>query len=113
MQADLDRTFAALADPTRRRVIDVLRGRPHRSSDIAARCKTSAPAMSKHLRVLRGAGLVKETIDQADARIRMYALCEAPFTELRGWLDQVEAFWADQLGAFKAHAEGRSKKRRS
>jgi DNA-binding transcriptional ArsR family regulator len=111
MQGSLDATFAALADPTRRRVIDVLRKRPERSSDIAMRCETSHPAMSKHLRVLRTAGLVKETIDRDDARIRVYELCEAPFLALRGWLDEVEAFWGDQLVAFKAHAERRKKKR--
>ena len=61
--------------------------------------------MSRHLGVLRRAGLVEEESPDDDARARIYQLRRAPFSQLRGWLDQVEAFWADQLAAFKAHAE--------
>ncbi len=69
------------------------------------------PAMSRHLRLLRKSGLVSESELEHDARVRMYRLEPQPFAELRGWLDEVEAFWGDQLQAFKAHAEQRRKRR--
>jgi DNA-binding transcriptional ArsR family regulator len=103
----VDRTFTALADPSRRAVIDLLRKSPRRASDIARALSLSRPAMSRHLRVLRRSGLVEEEGVDHDARVRVYRLRREPFTDLRGWLDGVEAFWADQLAAFKAHAERR------
>ncbi|HTE54773.1 MAG TPA: metalloregulator ArsR/SmtB family transcription factor [Kofleriaceae bacterium] len=112
MQNSLDDTFAALADPTRRAVIALLREKPLRSSDMAAALSTSRPAMSRHLGVLRRAGLVEEESPDDDARVRVYQLCREPFSELRTWLDEVEEFWTDQLAAFKAHAEGRARRRR-
>lgn len=105
MHADLDRTLVALAEPTRREVIDLLRLGPRRASEIADALSMTRPAMSRHLRVLRKAGLVSEEGMEDDARARVYRLERAPFAELRGWLDEVEAFWGDQLQAFKAHAE--------
>ncbi len=112
MESSLDQTFVALADPTRRAVIALLREKPLRSSDMAAALSTSRPAMSRHLRVLRLAGLVEEESQVDDARVRMYQLCREPFSELRSWLDEVEAFWGGQLAAFKAHAErGRGRRR--
>ena len=112
MESNLDQTFAALADPTRRAVVALLREKPRRSSDMAAALSTSRPAMSRHLRVLRRAGLVEEEGLEEDARVRMYQLCQPPFSELRGWLDEVEAFWDSQLKAFKLHAERRQGRRR-
>jgi len=109
---DLDQTFAALADPTRRAVVGLLRQGPHRSSEMATALATSRPAMSRHLRVLRRAGLVEEEGLDDDARVRIYQLCREPFAGLRAWLDEVEGFWADQLRAFKAHAERKPGKRR-
>ena len=113
MHSNLDHTLAALSDPTRRAVVDLLRKRPLRSSDIAHRLSMSRPAMSRHLRVLRKTGLVEEGALEDDARVRMYRLNRRPFSELRHWLDQVEAFWSDQLDAFKAHAEQKHGKRRT
>ena len=107
MTSDLDITLAALADPTRRRVIEILRERPRRAGELAADCGMSGPAMSRHLRVLRASGLVEveeERIEQ-DARLRVYRLRSEPFLALQAWLDQVQAFWTEQLGAFKAHIE--------
>ncbi len=103
--SNLDRTFAALADPTRRGVIDLLRKRPRRAGELAAAFAMSAPAMSRHLRVLRRTGLVAEDGLDGDARVRVYRLRAEPFAALRSWVEDVEAFWTDQLGAFKAHAE--------
>jgi DNA-binding transcriptional ArsR family regulator len=99
---NLDRTFAALADGTRRGVVELLRARPRRASDLADALGASRPAMSRHLRVLRAAGLV-ETGAADDARERIYQLRPAPFDQLRHWLELVEQFWTAQLGAFAEH----------
>ena len=107
----LDATFAALADPTRRGVIELLRKQPRRASDLADALDASRPAMSRHLRVLRASGLVETTDtrvdagDDADARERIYQLRKGPFEQLRDWLEQTERFWSVQLDAFKAHVE--------
>ena len=108
---DLDQTFAALSDPTRRAVIRLLGEQPLRSGEIAAALATSRPAMSRHLKVLRRAGIVKEEILEDDARGRVYRLHPGPFGDLREWLDEVEAFWEDQLDAFKKHVETKHGKR--
>jgi len=111
---DLDRTLAALADPTRRGVVDLLRRKPQRAGDLAAAFDMSPPAMSRHLRVLRKTGLVdvEDGELEDDARVRVYRLRPEPFAELRDWLTEVETFWTGQLDAFKRHAErpGRKKK---
>ena len=65
----------------------------------------SRPTTSRHLGVLRKAGLVEETTSEDDARGREYRLRPQPFARVRSWLDEVEAFWGDQLGSFKAHVE--------
>jgi DNA-binding transcriptional ArsR family regulator len=110
---NLESTLAALAEPTRLAVIDLLRKRPRCASEIADALSMSRPAMSRHLRVLRKAGVVSESELEDDARVRVYRLEQEPFGALRGWLDEVEAFWGVQLQAFKAHAERtRGKKRR-
>ncbi len=101
----VDATFAALADPTRRRVIEVLRGGPRRSSELASVTGMSRPAMGRHLKVLRASGLVGVEALEADARGRVYSLRAENFVALQAWLDQVHAFWSEQLGRFKQHAE--------
>lgn len=103
--SDLDRTLAALADPTRRGVIELLRKKPRRAGELAASLDMSGPAMSRHLRVLRTTGLVEEDHQGEDARVRTYRLRPEPFRQLSGWLAEVEAFWGRELAAFKAHAE--------
>jgi DNA-binding transcriptional ArsR family regulator len=108
---DLDETLAALADPTRRHVIDLLRDGPRRASELAAAADMTRPAMSRHLRVLRASGLVDvETLDD-DARGRVYSLRADRFLALQAWLDQVQAFWSEQLGSFQQHTQ-RTKRRR-
>lgn len=103
--SDLDRTLTALADPTRRGVVELLRKRPRRAGELAASLGLSPPAMSRHLRVLRTTGLVDETSLSEDARVRIYRLRPAPFNALRRWLDEVESFWSLELDAFRRHAE--------
>lgn len=101
----LDDTLAALADPTRRRVVDLLRRRPRRAGELSSAFGVSPPAMSRHLRVLRRHGLIEEERVDDDARVRVYRLRPERFDELQKWLRQVETFWTDQLEAFKRHAE--------
>ena len=101
---DLDKTFAALADPTRRHVVDLLRERPRRAGELAAAARTSAPAMSRHLRVLRESGLVAADLLEDDARARVYSLRPQRLRSLQRWLD---TFWGGQLAAFKRHVEPR------
>jgi DNA-binding transcriptional ArsR family regulator len=103
--ADLDQTLGALMDPTRRRILALLGQKPQRSSAMAKALSTSRPAMSRHLKVLRQAGLVEEESPEEDARVRMYQLRPGALSELRSWLDEVEAFWGAELEAFKAYAE--------
>lgn len=105
MVNELDATLAALAESTRRHVIELLRERPRRASELAAGAGTSGPAMSRHLRVLRTCGLVEDERVDHDARVHVYRLRPEPFVELRAWLDEVQAFWTDQLGAYRAHVE--------
>jgi DNA-binding transcriptional ArsR family regulator len=103
----LDRTLAALADPTRRRVVELLRERPRRAGELAAAFAASPPAMSRHLRVLRNEGLVEEERVDGDARVRVYRLRREPFDALSVWLRELEAFWSDQLESFGAHVAKR------
>jgi len=106
---DLDRTLSALAEPTRRRVVELLLVRPHRPTELAAAVDMSPPAMSRHLRVLRKTGLIEEERLDDDARVRVYRLRPEPFRDLQTWLARMESFWKDQLGSFKKHVEGRGR----
>jgi DNA-binding transcriptional ArsR family regulator len=109
--ATLDATLAALADPTRRRVIDLLHARPHLAGELAEATSMSAPAMSRHLRILREACIVDGDGAAEDKRQKTYRLLPQRFNELRRWVEEIETFWIDQLGAFARHVE-RSKKGR-
>ncbi len=101
----LDRTLAALADPVRRRGVELLAARPRRAGELATELGVSPAVMSRHLRVLREAGLVHEEHPEFDARVRILTLHPTPMADLRGWLARAEAGWVEQLGAFKAHLE--------
>lgn len=106
-EAPLDRTLAALADPQRRRAVDLLRERPRRAGELAQALGVAPSVMSRHLRVLRQSGLVDEVHPDFDARVRIYSLRPGCTAELKRWLDAVERAWADELTALKAHVEGR------
>jgi DNA-binding transcriptional ArsR family regulator len=95
----------ALADPTRRRVVQLLGEAPHRAGALAEAAGVSAAVMSRHLRVLLAAGLVADERVPDDARARVFRLRQAPLVALQAWLDQVQAQWTEQLGAFKRHVE--------
>jgi DNA-binding transcriptional ArsR family regulator len=111
VRTDLDQTLAALADPARRAIIDLLCQQALRPSDVADALDMSRPLMSRHLRVLRRAGLIEAEMHKDDARSRLLQLRRQPFKQLRSWVDEVESFWTDQLHAFKAHAERRPHRR--
>ena len=108
----IERSLAALADPTRRRVIESLRRQPRRAGELAASLSLSPSRMSMHLRVLRHSGLVEEHSLDHDARVRVYRLRQEPFTALRRWLEEVESFWTLQLDAFKTHVERKRVRRK-
>jgi DNA-binding transcriptional ArsR family regulator len=104
--ARIDQTLAALADPHRRRAVDLLVDRPHRAGELAAALSLTPSVMSRHLRVLRECGLVEETHPSFDARVRIYSLRSGSMADLRAWLDAVEQGWVDQLAELKLHVEG-------
>ena len=103
----LDAAFAALADGKRREVIGALLAHPQRAGDLARAVRLTPPALSRHLRILRHAGLVREDADPADARVRIYRVEETGFAPVSDWIADVEAFWSVQLAAFKEHVERR------
>ncbi len=90
---------AAIADPIRRRVLELVRDEELPAGEIAANFPVSRPAVSRHLRVLREAGLVRE---RRSGRERLYRADPAPLAELRSWLD---GYWAGRLQALKQLAE--------
>jgi len=105
LTASVDRIFAALADPHRRRAVELLGERPRRAGELASALDLPAPAVSRHLRLMKACGLVEESHPEFDARVRIYALKDGAMTELKRWLASTEAMWAAQLLAFKAHVE--------
>ena len=105
MSAAIDRTLAALADPHRRRAVELLGQRPRSAGELAGELGLAAPAMSRHLRALKEGGLVEDSHPAFDARVRIYSLKDGATTELKQWLAETEALWTHQLAAFKAHVE--------
>jgi DNA-binding transcriptional ArsR family regulator len=100
----VDAALAALADPLRRRTIELLARRPHRAGDLAGALGVTPPTMSKHLRILRQRGLVTDTQPSFDTRVRVYKLRQEPFSDLRRWLEDTELGWTEQLEAGSAHS---------
>ena len=89
------RIFGALGDATRRAILDLLRETPRAAGGIASYFPVSRPAIAKHLRVLKSAGLVHE---RAEGRHRIYALDPAPLAGVDRWLQPYRAFWASAPG---------------
>lgn len=106
---NIDQTLAALADPYRRRAVELLGQRPRRAGELAEALGLPAPAMSRHLRELKQSGLVEETHPEFDARVRIYTLKDGAMADLKKWLADTERMWADQLSSFKAHLEKKRK----
>jgi DNA-binding transcriptional ArsR family regulator len=90
---------AAISDPIRRRVLELVRDDELPAGELAAHFDVSRPAVSRHLRVLRDAGLVRE---RRAGRLRLYRADPAPLEELRDWLDD---YWSGRLQALKRAAE--------
>ena len=88
--------FAALADPTRRRLLELLAAGERSAGELADEFAISRPGVSRHLRVLREAGLVRE---RGDGRRRLYSVDPAPLAEVDDWLDRWRGFWAQRLDA--------------
>jgi DNA-binding transcriptional ArsR family regulator len=96
-------TFEVLAEPTRRRILDLLRERERSVGELVSRLTISQPGVSKHLRVLREAGLVEV---RTDAQRRWYGLRPEPLSEVDAWLEPYRRFWAQRLDALEQHLDG-------
>lgn len=94
--------YSALAEPHRRRILDLLREGERPAGDLVERLPLSQPGVSKHLKVLREAGLV--TV-RASGRQRLYALRAEPLAEVDEWLASYRAFWSERLDALERHLE--------
>lgn len=92
--------FAALADPTRRKIVDLLAAGELDAGAIAAHFPVSRPAISRHLRVLREAGLVTS---HPDGQRRVYVLQPQALEEIDTWLARYRRFWADRIDALERH----------
>ena len=97
--------FHAVADPTRRAILDRLRRGEAPVADVAAGFAMSRPAISRHLRVLREARLVRERRGGSDGRQRVYQLTASPLREVARWAEAYHSFWQANLGSLKRHIE--------
>ncbi|MDX1995491.1 MAG: metalloregulator ArsR/SmtB family transcription factor [bacterium] len=86
-------TYEALADPTRRRILDLLRERPHLVGELVEQLKISQPLISKHLRVLREVDLVHV---RQDAQRRWYMLNAEPLAEIDAWMEPYRHLWSER-----------------
>jgi DNA-binding transcriptional ArsR family regulator len=95
-------TYAALSDPSRREILDLLRGGERSVGQLVERLQLSQPGVSKHLKVLREAGLVGV---RADGKRRWYGLRAEPLADVADWLEPYRAHWNAQLDALERHLE--------
>jgi DNA-binding transcriptional ArsR family regulator len=101
----VDDVAAAIADPVRRSILEMLRDDRLPAGRIADRFEISRPAISRHLRVLRQHGLIEEQPLDGDRRGRVYRLRAGSLDPLAGWLDEIRRFWAGHLEQFRAFVE--------
>lgn len=94
--------FTALANPTRRALLDLLRTRPRPVSELAEEFAMRRPSVSEHLKVLRDAGLV---VDDRRGRERIYRVDPAPLQEIAAWLHPYEEFWRGRLRGLREHLD--------
>lgn len=104
-----DILLLALADPTRAGIVEMLAARPHTAGEVHRAFPIANPAVSRHLRVLREAGLVEERTPPDDGRVRLYSLNPEAIGELRSWLDGLAGGWQAQLDSFKDYVEVRTR----
>jgi DNA-binding transcriptional ArsR family regulator len=95
-------TFEVLAEPRRREILDLLRERERLVGDLVDRLALAQPTVSKHLKVLRSAGLVEV---RQDAQRRWYRLRPAPLAEIDAWLAPYRRMWTDSLDALERHLD--------
>jgi DNA-binding transcriptional ArsR family regulator len=95
-------TFEVLAEPRRREILDLLREREHSVGELVERVAISQPGVSKHLRVLRDAGLVEV---RRDAQRRIYVVRPEPLFEVDAWITPYRRLWADTLDALERHLD--------
>lgn len=94
------KALEALADPTRRKIVELLADGDKSAGEIVERFKVSQPAVSRHLRVLREAGLVARRVD---AQRRIYRLNPQPLAEVDAWLERYRRFWSNRLDNLEEH----------
>jgi DNA-binding transcriptional ArsR family regulator len=99
---DVATSFQVLADPVRRRILDLLLERPRPVGELVEQLGLSQPGTSKHLRVLRDAGLVQA---RQDAQRRWYELRPEPLTEIDAWLEPYRRLWTARLDALERHLD--------
>jgi DNA-binding transcriptional ArsR family regulator len=95
-------TYTALAAPPRRRILDLLREREHSVEELVPQLELSQPGVSKHLKVLREAGLVDV---RAEGKRRWYALRAEPLADVADWLEPYRRHWSGRLDALERHLE--------
>jgi DNA-binding transcriptional ArsR family regulator len=98
--------FDALAEPTRRRILDQLLDRPRTVGELVTALAVSQPSVSKHLRVLRDAGLVEA---RSDAQRRVYELRPEALAELLAWVEPYRRLWARRLDALERHLDAKER----
>jgi DNA-binding transcriptional ArsR family regulator len=102
------KALEALADPTRRRIVEILAEGEQSAGELASHFETSRPGVSRHLRVLREQGLVHA---RGDGRRRLYSLDAQPFVELDEWLERYRGFWTNRLDALDTEIRRRRRNR--
>src|SRR2546430_17412525 len=107
---DLDAIFSALSHPIRRPMLEQLAGGDATVSELARPHGVSLPAISRHLRVLEAAGLLKE---EPDGRVRRCQIAAAPLSAAFGWLTRYRVLWEDRFARLAEHLEGERKKSKS
>ena len=105
----LDDTFRALSDPTRREILRLLRGGPQSVGELASNFRTSRPAISKHLRLLRSAGLVST---RKAGAAHICHLTAKPLRAISAWLQDYEVFWSESLSGLKHYVEATGDQRK-
>jgi DNA-binding transcriptional ArsR family regulator len=106
----VDAVLNALSDPSRRTVLEVLKKRPATVNELAAQLPIARPGVSRHLRVLREAGLVEV---KAHAQWRVYSIRTEPLAELDEWLSEYRGLWANRLDALHTEVARGKKSQRS
>ena len=100
--------FRAIADPTRREILKLLRARSHTVGEIAGNFRTSRPAISKHIRMLRSAGLV---VTEKRGTASVCGLNARPLRSVDAWLHDYQAFWSASMSGLKGYVEKRERQK--